>query len=69
MITVDSLAKRYGAFTAVDDVTFTCSPGRVTGFLRPNGAGEPTPMCVLIGLTDASTGRARSHPAVNPPAA
>ena len=44
MITVESLTKKYGAFTAVDDVTFTARPGRVTGFLGPNGAGKSTTM-------------------------
>ncbi|MET0767284.1 MAG: ABC transporter ATP-binding protein, partial [Aeromicrobium sp.] len=38
MITVDSLTKTYGGFRAVDDITFTARPGRVTGFLGPNGA-------------------------------
>ena len=35
MITVEALTKTYGGFTAVDDVTFTAQPGRVTGFLGP----------------------------------
>ncbi|MCW2737515.1 MAG: transporter related protein, partial [Nocardioides sp.] len=39
MITVESVTKTYGGFTAVDDVSFTASAGRVTGFLGPNGAG------------------------------
>jgi ABC-2 type transport system ATP-binding protein len=56
MITVDSLTKTYGAFTAVDDVTFTARPGRVTGFLGPNGAGKSTSMRVMVGLTPATTG-------------
>ena len=38
MITVESVTKRYGDYTAVNDVTFTAQPGRVTGFLGPNGA-------------------------------
>ncbi|MGZ4474781.1 MAG: ABC transporter ATP-binding protein, partial [Nocardioides sp.] len=38
MIKVEGLTRVYGAYTAVDDVTFTCEPGRVTGFLGPNGA-------------------------------
>jgi len=41
MITVTSLTKRYGPVAAVDDVTFTCEPGTITGFLGPNGAGKP----------------------------
>jgi ABC-2 type transport system ATP-binding protein len=58
MITIDSLTRKYGAFTAVDDVTFTAEPGRVTGFLGPNGAGKSTTMRVLVGLTDATAGGA-----------
>ena len=38
MITVSDLTKRYGGFTAVDHVDFMCRPGRVTGFLGPNGS-------------------------------
>ncbi|MCW2835383.1 MAG: ATP-binding cassette protein [Nocardioides sp.] len=56
MIRVMSLTKRYGDFTAVDDVTFTCRPGRVTGFLGPNGAGKTTTMRVMTGLTPADAG-------------
>jgi ABC-2 type transport system ATP-binding protein len=57
MITVDHLTKTYGAFTAVDDVSFVCQPGRVTGFLGPNGAGKTTTMRVMVGLTTPTTGR------------
>ncbi len=59
MITVDSLTKRYGAFTAVDDVTFTAEAGRVTGFLGPTGAGKSTTMRVMVGLTPPTSGSAR----------
>ncbi|GIL37214.1 ATP-binding cassette domain-containing protein [Phycicoccus jejuensis] len=58
MITVDHLTKRYGAFTALDDVSFSARPGRVTGFLGPNGAGKTTAMRVVAGLTPASSGTA-----------
>ena len=58
MITIDSLTRKYGAFTAVDDVTFTAEPGRVTGFLGPNGAGKSTTMRVLVGLTEPTSGHA-----------
>jgi ABC-2 type transport system ATP-binding protein len=58
MITVEGLTKTYGGFTAVDDVSFVCQPGRVTGFLGPNGAGKTTTMRVMVGLTNASRGRA-----------
>ncbi|MCC6830424.1 MAG: ATP-binding cassette domain-containing protein [Thermoleophilia bacterium] len=56
MITVTGLTKRYGGFTAVDDVTFTCTPGRVTGFLGPNGAGKTTTMRMMVGLTAPTHG-------------
>jgi ABC-2 type transport system ATP-binding protein len=58
MITVQSLTKTYGAFTAVDDVSFTARPGRVTGFLGPNGAGKSTTLRMIVGLTRASSGTA-----------
>ncbi|MDF1604264.1 ATP-binding cassette domain-containing protein [Nocardioides sp. YIM 152315] len=56
MIKVDSLTKKYGGFTAVDDVCFTARPGRVTGFLGPNGAGKSTTMRIMVGLTPATSG-------------
>ena len=58
MITVNSLTKRYGAVTAVDDVSFEVKPGQVTGFLGPNGAGKSTTMRILCGLTPATSGTA-----------
>ena len=58
MITVESLTKKYGGFTAVDDVTFTAREGRVTGFLGPNGAGKSTTMRIMVGLTPATSGHA-----------
>jgi len=58
MITVEHLSKSYGAFRAVDDVTFTCKPGTVTGFLGPNGAGKSTTMRVMAGLTIPDSGSA-----------
>jgi ABC-2 type transport system ATP-binding protein len=57
MITVDGLSKSYGSFVAVDDVSFTCLPGQVTGFLGPNGAGKSTTMRIMVGLTPASRGQ------------
>jgi ABC-2 type transport system ATP-binding protein len=57
MITVEHLTRRYGHFTAVDDVSFTAQPGRVTGFLGPNGAGKSTTMRIMVGLTPATSGR------------
>jgi ABC-2 type transport system ATP-binding protein len=56
MITVDSVTKTYGTFTAVDDISFTAHAGRVTGFLGPNGAGKSTTMRIIVGLTRATAG-------------
>jgi len=56
MITVDGVSKSYGGFRAVDDVSFTCKPGQVTGFLGPNGAGKSTTMRIMVGLTPATKG-------------
>jgi ABC-2 type transport system ATP-binding protein len=58
MITIENLSRRYGAFRAVDGITFTARPGRVTGFLGPNGAGKSTTMRVLVGLTPPTSGTA-----------
>lgn len=59
MITVENLTKTYGPYTAVDDVTFACQPGQVTGFLGPNGAGKTTTMRIIAGLTPPTKGQAR----------
>jgi ABC-2 type transport system ATP-binding protein len=56
MIIIDSLTKKYGAFTAVRDISFTARPGRVTGFLGPNGAGKSTSMRMMVGLTTPTEG-------------
>lgn len=58
MIEIRGLTKRFGATTAVDDLSFTVHPGQVTGFLGPNGAGKSTTMRVLLGLSRATAGTA-----------
>jgi ABC-2 type transport system ATP-binding protein len=58
MITVEHLSKRYGGHPAVNDVSFTCRPGTVTGFLGPNGAGKSTTMRMICGLTPPTSGTA-----------
>ncbi|RSM73128.1 ABC transporter [Actinoplanes sp. ATCC 53533] len=58
MITVEHLSKRYGSHPVVDDVSFTCGPGTVTGFLGPNGAGKSTTMRMICGLTPPTSGTA-----------
>jgi ABC-2 type transport system ATP-binding protein len=57
MIKVEGLTRKYGSFTAVDNISFVCEPGRVTGFLGPNGAGKTTTMRVMVGLTPPTSGR------------
>ncbi len=61
MITVEHLTKRYGSHPAVDDVSFTCAPGTVTGFLGPNGAGKSTTMRMICGLTPPTSGTTSVH--------
>jgi ABC-2 type transport system ATP-binding protein len=56
MIKVEGLTRAYGSFIAVDDVSFECRPGTVTGFLGPNGAGKTTTMRVMVGLTPPTRG-------------
>jgi ABC-2 type transport system ATP-binding protein len=58
MIVVEHLSKRYGRQLAVDDISFRCEPGTVTGFLGPNGAGKSTTLRVICGLTHPNTGAA-----------
>ncbi|MEN2738845.1 ATP-binding cassette domain-containing protein [Microbacterium sp. X-17] len=52
------VTKRFGAVTAVEDLTARVEPGVVTGFLGPNGAGKTTTLRVLLGLVAATAGRA-----------
>ncbi|GAA1754164.1 ABC transporter ATP-binding protein [Agromyces humatus] len=56
MITAEGLTKRFGAKTAVDDISFTVRPGQVTGFLGPNGAGKSTTMRMIVGHDRPSDG-------------
>jgi ABC-2 type transport system ATP-binding protein len=56
MITAHSLTKRYGASTAVDNLTFEVPPGLVTGFLGPNGSGKSTTMRMIMGLDYPDSG-------------
>ena len=58
MITVSHLTKKYGRFTAVDDVSFGVEAGSVTGFLGPNGAGKSTTLKCIVGLTQPTSGTA-----------
>ena len=57
MIAVDHASKRYGAFTAVDDVSLAVAPGEIHGFLGPNGAGKTTTLRMIAGLLQPTAGR------------
>jgi ABC-2 type transport system ATP-binding protein len=57
-IEAHGLSKRYGSTVAVDDLSFTVSPGRVTGFVGPNGAGKSTTMRMILGLDAPDAGTA-----------
>jgi ABC-2 type transport system ATP-binding protein len=58
VIEVQHLTKRYGRFTAVDDVSFRVERGEILGFLGPNGAGKTTTMRILTGYMPATDGKA-----------
>jgi len=57
-ISFQKLTKRYGPVLAVDDVSFDVPPGRVTGFLGPNGSGKTTTLRILLGLAAPTAGTA-----------
>ena len=59
LIEIAGLTKRFGAFTAVDGVTFSVARGEVLGFLGPNGAGKSTTMRMLAGFMIPTDGTAR----------
>jgi ABC-2 type transport system ATP-binding protein len=58
VIELDGLTKAYRARVAVDDLTVTVEPGRVTGFLGPNGSGKTTTMRCILGLARPTAGTA-----------
>jgi ABC-2 type transport system ATP-binding protein len=57
-VEVRGLTKRFGAVTAVEDLSFAVDPGRVTAFLGPNGAGKTTTLRALLGLVRPTQGTA-----------
>ena len=59
LIEIAGLTKRFGSFTAVDDVSFSVARGEVLGFLGPNGAGKSTTMRMLAGFMIPTAGTAR----------
>ena len=56
-VRVENVTKRFGDFTAVDDLSFDVRPGRVFGFLGPNGAGKTTTIRMIVGITAPDEGK------------
>jgi len=56
-IIAENLTKRFGAFTAVDNISFTVRKGEIFGFLGPNGSGKTTTIRMILGLLRPSSGR------------
>jgi ABC-2 type transport system ATP-binding protein len=59
VIAVNGLAKRFGAITAVDDISFAVPEGELFGFLGPNGAGKTTTIRMLTGILTPDAGEIR----------
>lgn len=57
MIECLNLSKKFGQFTAVDDLSFTANKGQVLGFLGPNGAGKSTTMKMITGFLEPTAGQ------------
>ena len=55
-VEVEHLTKRFGDFTALDDVSFTAEPGEILAVLGPNGSGKTTALKCLVGLTVPGSG-------------
>ena len=58
VIETQGLTKRYGRYTAVDDLSLRVEEGEIFGFLGPNGAGKSTTILMLLGLTEPTSGTA-----------
>lgn len=71
MIEVSDLSKRYGSFTAVNQLSFTVRAGEVLGLVGPNGAGKTSTLRCLAGIIPASSGSVRiaGHPLAEDPIA
>lgn len=54
---LEGVTRRYGGFTAVDNLSFTARRGRILGFLGPNGAGKTTTLRMILGLVAPTAGR------------
>ncbi len=59
VLELDGITRRFGDVTALDDVSFTVSPGRLTGFVGANGAGKTTAMRTVLGIATPDAGQVR----------
>lgn len=59
VVAIDHLTKRFGEFTALDDVSLSISAGQILGLIGPNGAGKTTAIRILVGLLRPTQGTAR----------
>jgi ABC-2 type transport system ATP-binding protein len=57
VLSVEGITKRYGDFTAVDDLNFSVPRGSVCGFLGPNGAGKTTTIRIILSIYEPTSGR------------
>lgn len=58
-VVLEHLTKRYGTFTALDDLSLTLNAGQIFGLIGPNGAGKTTSIKILVGLVRPTSGTAR----------
>lgn len=56
MVDIENLTKKYGRFTALDNVNLHIDKGEIFGFVGPNGAGKTTTMRIMCGLIKANSG-------------
>ena len=57
MIELENVTKKYGDFTAIDNMSFKINKGEIVGFLGKNGAGKTTTLKMITGLIDPTEGR------------
>ena len=58
-VVIEHLTKRYGGFTALDDLSLSLPAGQILGLIGPNGAGKTTAIKILVGLSKPTSGTAR----------
>ena len=58
VVLTENLTKKYGDFTALENLSITLERGHILGFIGPNGAGKTTTIKILVGLSRPTSGRA-----------